>query len=64
MDNIMEEYAAFERAMDEEKLYLGHDFDGICRLIGADRDRLNGMIIRELGFDGPSLVDFYLSNFC
>ena len=59
MEKRMRDYAAFEKAMDEMKLYMIMDFDGICREIKADRDTLNETICRELGFDGQELVDYY-----
>ena len=59
----MIDYAAFERAMDEEKLFLDLDFNGICRRIGADRDTLDEKLFEELGLDGDSLVDIYRSLF-
>ena len=30
MEKIMDDYAAFERAMDRDKVYLDLDFDEIC----------------------------------
>ena len=63
MEKTMKDYAAFERAMEEEKLYLSMDFEGICRKIGADYDVLNEMVYSELGFDGPELVKYYQSLF-
>ncbi len=56
-------YAAFERAMDEEKIYrVLADFDGICVRIGADPALLDRMIYEELGWTGQSLVDLYRSQ--
>ena len=63
MKSVKEDYAAFERAMDEERLYLTMDFEGICRKIGADSASLNATIRSELGFDGPDLVSYYRSLF-
>ena len=59
----MEDYAAFEQVMDEEKLYLTMDFEAICRSIGADSDALNEMVYSELGLDGQELVEYYRSLF-
>lgn len=55
-------YAAFERAMDEEKLYRDLDFLGICLRIGADPVALEGRLVEELGYRGQELVDLYLSR--
>ena len=63
MEKTMKDYAAFERAMEEEKLYLSMDFKEICRKIGADYDVLNEIVYSELGFDGPDLVKYYRSLF-
>ena len=59
MEKTMRDYTAFERAMNQEKLYRACDFEGICRAIGADKDTLNETIYRELGFDGQEIVDYY-----
>ena len=59
----MKDYAAFERAMNEEKLYRELDYEGICRRIGADRDLLEDLLVKELGFEGQDLVDYYRANF-
>ena len=61
MEKTMKDYAAFERAMNEEKLYLTMDFEGICRKIGADSDALDEKVYSELGFDGPDIVEYYRS---
>jgi len=62
MKKIMRDYAAFEQAMDERKLYLELDFVGICTRIGADHVELDEILKKELGFDGQSLVDYYRKN--
>lgn len=59
MEKTMEDFAAFERAMDEDGLFRRFDFHGICSEIGADPARLDEMLWKELGFTGQSLVDFY-----
>ena len=59
----MEDYAAFERAMDEDKVYLDLDFEEICTALGADKDELDKLILEETGYSGQGLVDFYHSNF-
>ena len=64
MDKLMEDYAAFERAMDEGMVFLDLDFAEICDALGVDRDALDRLIFEELGFSGLGLVDFYHSNFC
>lgn len=63
MEKTLKDYAAFERAMNEDKLYLKYDFKEICQKIGADQYFLNELIIGELGFSGQALVDYYYSNF-
>ena len=59
--NFMEqEYAAFERAMNEERIYLRvSDYSEICALIGADPIGLDKVIFEELGWHGQAVVDFY-----
>lgn len=60
MDKTENEYAAFERAMDEDRIYRRvYDFWGICLRIGADPFSLDRMIRGELGFRGQELVDSY-----
>ncbi|GEM_PF-967818 len=60
MDCMKKEYAAFERAMDEEKLYREiSDYVGICALIDADPIRLDRILYEELGWHGQDLVDYY-----
>ena len=57
------DYAAFERAMDEERIYTEiPDFEGICSRIGADPEPLDKMIYDEIGLRGQALVDFYLRS--
>ena len=64
MDKTMEDYAAFERAMDEGMVFLDLDFEEICDALETDREALDRLIIEELGFSGQELMDFYHSNFC
>ncbi len=64
MEKLMEDYAAFERAMDRDKVYLDLSFEEICAAIGADARTLDKLVFEETGFGGPELVDFYHSNFC
>ncbi len=62
MECIEKEYAAFEKAMDEERVYRRlSDFSGICALIGVDPIMLDKVIYGELGYSGQGLVDFYRS---
>ncbi len=62
MEKTEMDYAAFERAMDEEKVYLRNDdFNGICSLLGADAGSLDGKLFEELGFHGQELVEAYLA---
>ena len=63
METVIKEYAAFERAMDEESIYRELDYEGICDRLGADPERLENLLISELGFEGQALVDFYRANF-
>ncbi|MBQ6253663.1 MAG: hypothetical protein IJK05_03280 [Bacteroidales bacterium] len=64
MEKIMEDFARFERAMDEDKVYLDLSFEEICAAIGADEEVLDRLVSEETGFSGRALVDFYQSNFC
>ena len=60
MDRTENDYAAFEKAMDEEKLYRQiPDFAGICLRIGAEPAVLDAVLYEELGYRGQDLVDFY-----
>lgn len=60
MNRTESDYAAFERAMDEERIFsMFSDFPGICARIGADPVSLDKMIYDELGWRGQDLVDFY-----
>ncbi len=60
MNRTESDYAAFERAMDEERIFSTvSDFSGICARIGADPVLLDKMIYDELGWRGQDLVDFY-----
>ena len=63
MEKIMKDYAAFERALDEDKVYLDLDYNEICTALGADKDELDKLILEETGYSGQGLVDFYHSNF-
>ena len=64
MEKLMEDYAAFERAMDQDKVYLDLYFEEICEAIGADAEVLDRLILSEIGLDGRETVDFYRSKFC
>ncbi len=60
MDRTEKDYAAFEKAMDDWKLYRWiPDFYGICLRIGVETAALDAMIYEELGYSGQELVDFY-----
>ncbi|HAY18976.1 MAG TPA: hypothetical protein DCY24_07305 [Rikenellaceae bacterium] len=60
MDRTENDYAAFEKAMDERRLYRQiSDFVGICLRIGAEPAALDAVIYEELGYRGQDLVDFY-----
>ncbi len=62
MDRTEYCYAAFERMMDEERIFSRiSGFPEICALIGADPVLLDKMIYEELGWRGQALVDFYRS---
>ncbi len=62
MEKTEKYYAAFERAMNEEKLYRDYDFLGICLRIGADPVALDESLVEELGYSGQDLVDLYLEQ--
>ncbi len=58
MDRTENDYSAFEKAMDEQRLYRQiPDFTGICLRIGADPAALDAVIYDELGYRGQDLVD-------
>lgn len=60
MNRTESDYAAFERAMDYERVFTKvSGFPEICMLIGADPVPLDKMIYKELGWRGQDLVDFY-----
>lgn len=61
MEKTERDYAAFGRAMDERQVWKDRtlDFEGICRLIGADPAALDRKIFSELGFRGQGILDFY-----
>lgn len=60
MGRTENDYAAFEKAMDENGIYrVVSDFLEICSQIGADPVLLDSMLYRELGFRGQDLVDRY-----
>ena len=63
METVFKDYAAFEQAMNEQKLYLELDYEGICSRIGADSKALDHLLTEELGYDGKSLVEYYRSNY-
>ena len=51
MDRTERYYAAFEKAMDEQKIYRQiPEYSGICALIGADPLLLDDKIYDELGW--------------
>ena len=50
MEKTEKYYAAFERAMEEEKLYRKLDFLGICLRIGADPVSLDALLFEEASF--------------
>lgn len=53
MDRTENDYSAFEKAMDEQRLYRQiPDFTGICLRIGADPAALDAVIYDELGLSG------------
>ena len=64
MGKMMEDYAAFEQAMDRDKVYLDLSFEEISAALGADEEALDRLIFNEIGFGGKELVDFYRSKFC
>ncbi len=64
MKKIEKDYAAFERLMNEKKIYLDRNlqFEGICSIIGAGPAELDRLIIDELGHTGQSVLDLYRSQ--
>ena len=63
METVMKDYEAFEGAMNEERIYRMLDYEGICDRLGADPERLENLLMSELGFEGQALVDYYRANF-
>ena len=64
MEKLMEDFAAFERAMDEDRVYLDLSLEEISAAIGADEAALDRLVFEETGYSARALVDFYQSNFC
>ena len=56
-----ENYAAFERMMNREKVFMERDltFEGICRRIGTEKDALESVLLEELGMRGDAILDKY-----
>ena len=56
-----ENYAAFERLMNREKVYLeaGLTFEEICGRIGTRKDALESVLLEELGMRGDAILDKY-----
>ena len=63
MGKLMRDYAAFERAMDEDKVYLDLGFEEICSALEVDAEILDRLLMSEIGMSGVELVDFYRSKF-
>ncbi|MGN1215953.1 MAG: hypothetical protein ACI4TJ_06880 [Candidatus Cryptobacteroides sp.] len=61
MEKTEKDYAAFEHAMDVERIYLDNDLDfqGICTLLGLDSGPLEKLLETELGFSGEVIVRTY-----
>lgn len=61
MKTYLEQFAAFEKAMDEDRIYrdANLDFEGICCHVGADPVVVDGMASREVGCDARTLVEIY-----
>lgn len=57
MRTLDENYALLERLVNEERIYLDPDypFKRVCCLLGAAREDMDAMLLRELGLDGASL---------
>ena len=54
-------YAAFERLMNGEKVFLDPDltFERICERIGTQKDALESVLLEELGMRGDAILDKY-----
>ena len=61
METNKDQFSAFERLMDEARIYrdLRLTYSDICKLAGADPAALEGILMQELGFRGQELVDRY-----
>ena len=57
MRTLEENYAVFERLVDEEMIYLTPDygFGRVCRMLGVARAEMDALLERELGLDGDAL---------
>ena len=57
MRTLEENYAVFERLVDEEMIYLAPDygFGRVCRMLGVARAEMDALLERELGLEGDAL---------
>ena len=64
MQKIDTDYAAFERAMDEDRIYEDRavTYSEICRSIGADPSALDVLLRKEIGYSGDCLLALYRSQ--
>lgn len=61
MGKTEKDYAAFEHAMDVDRIYQDNnlDYQGICALLGLDCGPLEKLLETELGFSGEAIVRAY-----
>lgn len=57
MRTLDENYAVFERLVDEEMIFLAPDygFGRVCGLLGVPRAEMDALLERELGLGGDAL---------
>lgn len=63
-DKLYNEYAEFERLLDNERIFLEQSvtFRDICRKIGADPSDLEAALAEELGVCGEEILEVYRNN--
>lgn len=61
MLTALEAYEEFGRLMNDEEVFRdsSQTFEGLCRMIGIDKDALESVLLEELGMRGDTLIDRY-----
>ena len=65
MRTIEENYRLLGQLVDRENIFLDpyFSFGRVCRLLGAERSGMDGLLIRELGLDGDGLFSALRAGF-